>query len=339
MIQLLQPQVVHYKQEIPAGNRLDYIDRASGIAILLVVYAHILFPETLALGWYFKSENFIYKFHMPLFMCLSGYLAFLSTSNKKIRSAGTYLNFQKKKFFKFLPVYLFFSLYAILIDVFYKHITTKELQDSIFAFFFAPTKGSAVFVWYLYVLMGFYLITPLLLGLKSSSLFLLLAVGFLATNVTLTPLFCFDFFCKFFFFFLSGGLIYKYNDDFIGYLRSKGKWFVLAALLISVLDFLLDQRIPFQVICIALIPAILYITKLEWPPLLSKILITIGVGSFAIYLFNTTLINLYYIFFKSILKIQIGPLFIASCLIVTTLIALLIRTVFNKIVPAKIYAL
>lgn len=320
-------------------ERLHYIDKCSGIAITLVVYAHILFPETRQMDWYIKSATFIYKFHMPLFMCLSGYLAFMSVANKNIRSGRAYVEFQKKKIQKFLPVYVFFSLLALSIDVFYRHVSTKEINTSVYSFFFTPTLGSAVFVWYLYVLMGFYLITPFLINLKSSYKYLLLAFGFLLTNVSLTPVFCFDFFCKFFFFFLLGGLLYQHNESVTRFLNRNGGKIVLLAVLLIVVDFLTNSSIPFQVICLAMIPTVLYVSQRQWPRLISQAFITIGVSSFCIYLFNTTLLNLYYSFYKFLFKSNIGAGFVFSCLLMTILIAVCIRIIFNKVVPRRIYAL
>src|ERR1035437_4162764 len=155
-------------QMVVKKERLSYIDKACGIAILLVVYGHIWFTETIATNWYFISQKFIYKFHMPLFMCLSGYLAFLSTSNKSIKSKTDYLNFQKKKLNKFLPVYLIAVSCSILLDIFYKHLAITEIKQNILIHFFVPAHGTAAFIWYLYVLFGFYLVTPFLLNFKSS---------------------------------------------------------------------------------------------------------------------------------------------------------------------------
>lgn len=52
--------------------RISYIDQLKGIAILLVVLGHVI--------GYNNCENsflwrFIYSFHMPLFMFISGYVA------------------------------------------------------------------------------------------------------------------------------------------------------------------------------------------------------------------------------------------------------------------------
>src|SRR4051794_39187389 len=82
------------KVSITEKERHVFIDKACGISILLVVYGHIYFPETIGIGWYINSQKFIYKFHMPLFMCISGYLVFLTTSKKNIKTKEEYLNFQ-----------------------------------------------------------------------------------------------------------------------------------------------------------------------------------------------------------------------------------------------------
>lgn len=320
-------------------ERLDHIDKSSGLAIISVVFGHILFPETRQINWYIQTAYFIYKFHMPLFMCISGYLAFLSIANKDLSNENAYLSFQKKKVRKFLPAYIFFSGLAILIDIFYRHATIKVINKAVFSFFFTPTVGSAVFVWYLYVLMGFYLITPFLTNIRNQSLYILLAFAFLLTNVKFTPVFCFDFFCKFFFFFLLGGLIYKNNRKFADFLKRNGKWIILLAIPLTVIDFLTDLSIPYQVICILFIPAVFYISQLKWPAIISRVFIKVGVSSFGIYLLNTTLLNVYYYIYKNYIKAEIGTFFIFSSLLVTILLAIAIRTVFNIVVPKKVYVL
>lgn len=322
-------------------NRLAFIDKACGITILLVVYAHITFPETDGISWYVISKKLIYNFHMPLFMCLSGYLAFLSTSNKSIKSKTDYLNYQKKKLYKFLPVYLIAISCSILLDVFYKHLPITEIYKNILISFFVPAHGTAAFVWYLYVLFGFYLVTPFLLNLKSSSQYLLLLVGFLFTNFigTVSPLFSAELFCKYFFFFFSGGLIYLNTDRFMFYIRDNGRWITFLTISLLVLDLFIDLIIPFQVLSIGVIMSVLYISTLKWPDLISKIFTIMGVSSFAIYILNSAIMDLYYIFFKSILKISIDSIFIFSSLIIAISVSILIRIIFNKVVPAKVYSL
>lgn len=55
-------------------ERIGYIDIARGIAILLVIIGHVLYKTTIG--------NFIFSFHMPLFLIISGML-FKYNSNTK----------------------------------------------------------------------------------------------------------------------------------------------------------------------------------------------------------------------------------------------------------------
>ncbi|WP_165813802.1 acyltransferase family protein [Terrimonas sp.] len=58
-----------------AKDRLDFIDRMKGIAILLVIVGHILQFNKIDGGTNNKLFGIIYSFHMPLFFILSGYVA------------------------------------------------------------------------------------------------------------------------------------------------------------------------------------------------------------------------------------------------------------------------
>ena len=57
---------------MPHRYRPD-IDRAKGLAILLVVFGHLMasgYPRGNA--WYDTAKDIVYTFHMPFFMYLSG---------------------------------------------------------------------------------------------------------------------------------------------------------------------------------------------------------------------------------------------------------------------------
>jgi len=79
-------------------KRIEYIDIARGIGILLVVLAHNDFAYISGFG-----HKLIYSFHMPLFFLLSGY--FLNTSIP-------FIDFIKKRFNALLKPY-FFTLFLI----------------------------------------------------------------------------------------------------------------------------------------------------------------------------------------------------------------------------------
>ena len=80
-------------------ERIQYIDRLKGFAMLLVVMGHIYF------FLYGRSESICYKlissFHMPLFMFLSGYVAY----KKKNHYSCLYL--VKKVWMFMMPMFVF----------------------------------------------------------------------------------------------------------------------------------------------------------------------------------------------------------------------------------------
>jgi fucose 4-O-acetylase-like acetyltransferase len=63
-------------QEAESQPRRDDIDRAKGLAILLVVFGHLVArAEPAGLTWYEPLRSAVYSFHMPFFMYLSGLVA------------------------------------------------------------------------------------------------------------------------------------------------------------------------------------------------------------------------------------------------------------------------
>jgi len=81
-------------------KRIEFIDIARGIGILLVVLAHNDFGYISAFGY-----QVIYSFHMPLFFFLSGYF---------IKTSVPFLDFFKKRFHSLLKPFLFtlFIIYS-----------------------------------------------------------------------------------------------------------------------------------------------------------------------------------------------------------------------------------
>lgn len=67
---------------IKSNSRLEWVDNAKGIGMVLVILGHVSTNHYL--------NNIIYSFHMPLFFILSGFLASLSAKNslicKKVKS-------------------------------------------------------------------------------------------------------------------------------------------------------------------------------------------------------------------------------------------------------------
>src|SRR4051812_37031448 len=71
-------------QATPKGKRITSIDIVKGIAIILVVYGHVMqgmaHRNLMYMPFHTFSNTFIYSFHMPAFFFASGLFARLSSN-------------------------------------------------------------------------------------------------------------------------------------------------------------------------------------------------------------------------------------------------------------------
>lgn len=70
-------------------ERFQFLDASKGLAIFLVVWGHVIQSGLSTIGNYSPFDNMVYRiiysFHMPLFMCVSGYF-FYDTTKKGIKN-------------------------------------------------------------------------------------------------------------------------------------------------------------------------------------------------------------------------------------------------------------
>lgn len=142
-------------------NREFWIDYTKMFACILVVIGHLLqglnkaniqWNETL----YSYINTFIYVFHMPLFMCLSGYLYKKYT---KINSWGEYFAFLKKKLINLgIPYLVFYLAYVLINMLFSSSVNSQKGIDDILNILTNPMPP----FWFLYALFFIFLVTPLL---------------------------------------------------------------------------------------------------------------------------------------------------------------------------------
>lgn len=115
-------------------ERLKSIDCLKGIAILSVILGHsIQFLKTGDAAYHDRLFNYIYSFHMPLFMFISGFVSF------KIYVSW---NDIKKRAYQLLPPFIFCPILASLI------FNGKIEVDSLFNLLIRPEGG----LWFLYIL-------------------------------------------------------------------------------------------------------------------------------------------------------------------------------------------
>ena len=100
-------------------NRIEYIDLAKGLCIILVVLNHV--AEHLQIDYFFSCQ--IRSFRMPLYFILSG-LFFKRYKN--------FMEFTLKKVNKLLIPFLFFLLFTSILPATIHHKSTLLLECNYF---------------------------------------------------------------------------------------------------------------------------------------------------------------------------------------------------------------
>ncbi len=284
------------------------LDRAKGLAILLVVFGHLVPQEDPAsLTWYDPLRVAIYLFHMPFFMYLSGYVTFWSGAATIAPGGWPRLVARRAKRL-LVPFFGFgcFILLAKLAAVHVMHVDNapESVATGLNNLFLHTQHSPAMSVWYIGVLFVYVIATPLLLRLPrigrlpTEVPLLLIAIAMYA--IPAPPILYMDRICRFFIFFVAGGLAARAGTT---WLSSIDRWhvpalLVLAALLIYVtsdsarFNWETDAANYFPYKGYMLLAGLLSMVALHGlvrSPLLSRWswLMFIGNMSFAIYLLNT----------------------------------------------------
>ena len=142
-------------------KRIVWIDYVKAFACFLVVLGHLLqslqksnidnnLYITEFINW------FIYLFHMPLFMCMSG---FLYCKTKRDFSWENYKKFEKKKIINLLIPYItFYMLFIVINMIFGGSVNTKRGIEDVLNIFNNPMPP----YWFLYALMSIFIIIPII---------------------------------------------------------------------------------------------------------------------------------------------------------------------------------
>lgn len=198
--------------------RLVHIDMMIGLAMLLVVLGH--FTVGYEPRWYHTLHNWIYSFHMQMFLFLSAFL--IRYTYKPVHSIAGYLRYIWRKFSKFFIPFLLIGIIVALLACPLKGVqfSWPYLGHSLRNLLLYPRWSEASFLWYIYILFGFYLISPLFIRLPQwtktlccvGAMFLPMLQGgpFLDTND----------FIQYTFFYCLGVLC----AEWIAEIRSAKKW-------------------------------------------------------------------------------------------------------------------
>ncbi|WP_072530991.1 acyltransferase family protein [Bacteroides ilei] len=145
-------------------NRILYIDKLKGFAILLVVMGHLTDKSMVNEGSILNA--IIFSIHMPLFMFLSGIFAF----NRNI----TFKNLLYKRFLRLLMPYLFIGGGYVLM----KDFGLQSALKSIGGYWFLPTLFLCTMSGYLIVTLNKYIYKKQ--GLYASEILIASIIWFIA---------------------------------------------------------------------------------------------------------------------------------------------------------------
>lgn len=272
--------------------RLESLDATKGLAIILVVLGHLVARQSPSgCEWYEPVRAVIYSFHMPLFIFLCGIIQ--SYTQSPIQSLGDYVGFLKKKTSRLAPAWVLFATIIFAGKYLASFVTTVDngvtgLSDY-FTVFIKPKASFSAYLWFIYVLYVYYLLTPLAYYITRRRIEWLLpvGVGLLLMDVS-SPLFAAHSLATYALYYLIG-LWCGDHVDFFQKAVSK-----VGALTLIVFAGLIAYVGPFDhsmvVMGLLSIPALIWVVGFAKGQL-KEALMMLGQYSFVIYLMNTILIG------------------------------------------------
>jgi fucose 4-O-acetylase-like acetyltransferase len=207
------------------------IDRGKGLAILLVVFGHLIANgHPAGNDWYATAKSLIYSFHMPFFMYLSGTVFFLT--GKQELSGRRYLGFMGDRFLRLMVPFLVFGL-LIVIGKYVFHFfafvddAPRSVATGVKEMIADAPDNPAMSIWYVLVLFIFSAAMPLLWqvsGRRWTPLFLLALALYFAPS---TDAFYLERVMDYFIFFIAGGLVAARGDVRTAFSSLLPFWWVL----------------------------------------------------------------------------------------------------------------
>jgi len=288
--------IVRNENHVVKKTRLSDLDRAKGLAILLVVVGHIVARNgPNANSWYMPLKLIIYTFHMPFFMYLSGFVAFRSS----LLPGATTETFHilKRKAKRLIVPFFFFGAVIVLGKhlvsrfIYIDNLTYTALSDGL-NIFWDTGKSAALSIWYLYVLFAYWVITTPIVLARKKTVFLLAVLAIVIYWVTLPDRLYLPQIGKFYIFFLLGGVAAYFEDTYL-HMLDRMIYPAIFVFLICLGMFYLHLGTDVQMLIsgVASIPAIHGFMRTR-PATRMQVLLVLGKYCMVIYLLNTIFIGL-----------------------------------------------
>ena len=207
------------KEQSTGKERIVRIDTMIGLTMLLVVVGHLSVGfET---DWYRHGlHQWIYTFHMAVFVFLSSFL--IRYSYRGVNSVKKYAEYVGKRLLKFgIPFVLIGFATAVMACLHKGYAFNGEyLLRCAKVLFVYPRHSEASFLWYIYILMGYYFVSPIYFRLPQWLKTLCCIAALLLAMTNAGPMLCAHDFCQYTFFYTLGVLCAEWIDE----IRGMKKW-------------------------------------------------------------------------------------------------------------------
>jgi fucose 4-O-acetylase-like acetyltransferase len=286
---------MHFKVDMSVINktrrRLLDIDRAKGLAIILVVIGHVSDTGPIGNEWYDMLKHLLYSFHMAFFIFLSGYVMYISYLS--LQSFNSLVKYISKRFERLMVPFLFFSLLIFVgknVAQLLIIVNNPIVSPSDFlAVLLYPTDSIARSLWYIYVLFIFSMSFPFLMIVSRNRIEYWLALGIIlslmSSFVSISHFVALHQICAYFVFILTGAIAAKQQDLYLANIDKWG-WAWVSLFGISLFFTYHHTSIPLLVTGMISIPALHTLIRKN-PLAKADLLLTLGTFVFPIYLMNT----------------------------------------------------
>jgi len=275
------------------NSRFYIFDISKAICIILIVIGHYI-PENTP-HWHICIWRWITFVDIPAFLFVSGYI--YGYHQKRINSLTDYNLFLRKKIKRLILPYYSTSIIIIIIKLLTQGHTTVQNSVSAISFakmFYQPEAG--YFLWYIFTIFTIFVIISICKTKQIRIALLLFSIVLHYCPVSFTHIFALEETKNSLLWFMFGVLIAEHHSFIIPILikfRNKVSFFVvLCFILLWVISIKSIETISFIIPFVG-VPFIIVISYLilHVNNNIKQSFILIGMSSYSIYLFHTTILG------------------------------------------------
>ncbi|OFW88907.1 MAG: hypothetical protein A3B66_06940 [Alphaproteobacteria bacterium RIFCSPHIGHO2_02_FULL_46_13] len=285
------------------------ITLAKGLCMLLVVTGHTL-AGGVSIGneWFSDTVVRLYLFHMPFFMFLSGFLYFRPGRVESIRAK--YWDHAGKQAVRLLLPFFFLGIVVLVGKFAMQNIVhvdnvPESFSSGLVKLFWETDRSPAMFIWYIYVLFFYTVLSPLIYPYFKDKFGYWIALGLIIYFLPYVHYLYMDRIAQYFIFFVIGGAIRQNEAKYLNVIDRKYLLWTLIPVFFAILILVpfkpyLHSPLGMLIVGLMSIPILHGLARrimsmgrnvsTEINPL-AQFFMTIGVYSYVIYLFNVITIG------------------------------------------------